>query len=478
MPSLDFNSILLVHPLGRRPGQVKDVARLANIMPPLGLCSITAWLRQHGLFAHILDCYARPDADQQMRAFLQNHRPAFVGFSCTTATFLDGVRLAQLAKQTLPDILTVFGGVHVAAQKEKALDFPELDFAVVGEGEETLRELMQHQGRGAADIKGLVWRDPDGQAQFSGPRPPLPDLDALPFPAYDALEGFPAAYTLPLFNYPTTPNTSCTSSRGCPYTCGYCDRSVFGRSFRANSDEYLYQHLAFLKKHHAIRHVNFYDDQFTLDRGRVARLCRRLVDKPLGMSFNCAVRADHVDLDLLRDLKAAGCWMVSLGLESGDLDLLQRQGRSIDVDRTATAVHWAKRAGLRVKGLVMLGLPGETEASIRTTKDYVFGLPLDDFNLTKFTPFPGAPLFATIREHGDFDEDWERMDCMHFLFVPHGLDRERLEDCFLGFYRDHYLRPRAMWDKFSMLWRSPDSWKRFLRDLPSFLRFARSGKRY
>ncbi len=83
----------------------------------------------------------------------------------------------------------------------------------------------------------------------------------------------------------------------------------------------------------------------------------------------------------------------------------------------------------------MMGLPGETEASIRRSMEYVFSLPLDDFNLAKFTPFPGSPLYETIREHGDFDEDWEKMDCMHFLFVPEGMTRERLEELFILFYK-------------------------------------------
>lgn len=478
----DPRSILLVHPLGRRQGDAgRDISRLANVMPPLGLAGIAAYLQMRGFRVHIIDCHARPDSDQAILDYLRQERPAWMGFSCTTATFLDGARLSGLAKQTLPSVRSVFGGVHVSSQRERCLEqFPELDFAVVGEGEAALAELMESGGVPDAvrNLPGIVYRDASGQVQFTGRRTRLLDLDSLPFPAYEKLEGFPRRYTLPIFNYPRAPGATCTSSRGCPYACSYCDRSVFQRGYRFNSPEYLYEHMKLLHTRFGVRHVNFYDDQFTFHRPRVVRFCELLLARPLRMTFNCAVRANHVDQELLKLLKRAGCWMVSLGIESGDQALLQRHGRALDVEATADTVRMIRRSGLRAKGLLMLGLPGETLESIRKTRDYALSLRLDDVNLAKFTPFPGAPLYADIREHGGFQEDWERMDCMHFLFVPHGLDQETMEREFVEFYKRHYTSPRAMWDKVRMLWRSPDSWRRFLLHLGDFLRFARSGERY
>lgn len=475
MPSLNEKNALLIHPLGRASGRAARVARLANIMPPLGVASMAAYAETRGIATAIIDYYAQPDSDAAVKDYLRERRPAFVGFSCTTATFLDGVRIARMVKSELPGVSTVFGGVHVSGQQQAALErFPELDFAIVGEGEQAFCELLESQGRDVGDIPGLVYRQ-GGQVLFSGLRKKGIDLDSLPFPAYDKLPDYPHSYTLPIFNYPTAPNTSANSSRGCPYTCSYCDRSVFRSSYRFNSAEYLYAHMKFLKERYGIRHINFYDDQFTFNRRRVEEFTDMLVDKPLGMTFNCAVRANHVDEDLLRRIKAAGGWMVSLGVESGDQELLERHGRKLDVGATAEVVRQAKRAGLRVKGLLMMGVPGETEESIQRTMDYAFSLPIDDFNMTKFTPFPGAPLYDDIRNHGAFEENWDKMDCMHFLFIPHALTKERMETLFTEFYKRHYTRPRAMWDKTTMLWRSPDSWRRFLGNLGEFLSYARKG---
>ena len=203
-----------------------------------------------------------------------------------------------------------------------------------------------------------------------------------------------------------------------------------------------------------------------------------MLSRPLGMTFNCAVRAEHIDADLLRRLKAAGCWMMSLGIETGDPELLAQHRQNSDLDLLAERIRMIKAAGIRTKGLLMIGLPGETEASIQRSMDYVFKLPIDDFNLAKFTPFPGSPLYEKIREQGSFDEDWASMDCMHFQFVTRGMTRERLEQLFQAFYRGHFKRTKVLLGYLAMLWRSPHSWCRFLAHLPGFLSFTRSNRRF
>lgn len=475
------NKILLVHPLGyKSESSGRDVSRIANIMPPLGLASMAAYLDKENMHADIVDCYARPFSDRFIKEYLTKEMPSFIGFSCTTSSFLDGVRIATLAKSVLPGIKTVFGGPHVSALKTKILaDFPEVDFAVIGEGEETLRELLACNGEidKTASPYGIIYRDNEGNLHFNGYRTKSIELDTLPFPAYEKLDGYPYAYQLPIFNYPRVPNSSCISSRGCPYACSYCDRSVFRNSFRYNSAEYLYEHLKYLKDRFHIRHINFYDDQFTFNRKRVEAFARMMIDTPLGMTFNCAVRAEHIDIDLAQMMRQAGCWMISLGVETGDEDLLAQHRKNPDLEMLAEKIRLIHKAHIRVKGLLMMGLPGETRSSIRKSMDYVFSLPIDEINVSKFTPFPGTPLYEKAHELGTFEEDWEKMDCMHFLFVPKGMSRKILERFFLWFYIRHILRPKMLFSYITMIWRSPDSWKRFLFNIGGFLRFAFTDKR-
>jgi len=476
----DFTKVLLVHPLGYEAGAAnRDISRMANIMPPLGIASIAAYLKGRGIEARIIDCNAKPDSDRAIAEHLRDVRPAFIGLSCATANFLDGLRLAGLAKSVLPEVKVVFGGHHISALKEKALSmFPVIDFGVVGEGEQTMADLVGAEGQNPSLISGLIYRENGGEPRFTGYPARLLDLDTLPFPAYEKLDGYPDSYKLPIFNYPTTPNSSCTSSRGCPYRCSYCDRSVFPTGYRFNSAEYLCEHLRYLKERFGIRHINLYDDQFTFNRKRVEEFTRLMIDRPLGITFNCAVRAEHVDPDILQRMKEAGCWMISLGIENGDEELLSMHRKDADLDLVAEKIRLMKKVGIRVKGLMMMGLPGETEESVRKSMDYVFSLPIDEINVSKFTPFPGSLLYENATELGAFEEDWEKMDCMHFQFVPKGMTVEGLEKLYTLFYKKHILRPKGLWRYFTMIWRSPDSWVRFIRDFGSFLRFARTDERH
>jgi coproporphyrinogen III oxidase-like Fe-S oxidoreductase len=202
-----------------------------------------------------------------------------------------------------------------------------------------------------------------------------------------------------------------------------------------------------------------------------------MTDKPLGMTFNCAVRAEHIDFDLARMMKEAGCWMISLGVETGDADLLAQHRKNPNLEMLAEKIRLIHKVRIRVKGLLMMGLPGETESSIQKSMDYVFSLPIDDINVSKFTPFPGTPLYEKAHELGTFNEDWEKMDCMNFLFVPKGMTAELLEKLFIRFYRKHFMRPKMLFSYLTMIWRSPDSWKRFLTNLGGFLRFVRTDSR-
>jgi radical SAM superfamily enzyme YgiQ (UPF0313 family) len=464
--------VLFIHPFGSNwLGTQKDISRVFNLMPPLGIMSIAAYLEAKGIAAEIIDCYATPFGAEELVTEIIRRAPDLVGFSCTTSSFLEGYGIANRLRERAPEIVTVFGGAHACTVGAPLLDdFPAIDYLVLGEGEVTMFELAAAGGRGGAHIPGLAYRQ-EGKAALSPPREQIANLDDLPFPAYHLLPEFPRRYNLPLFSYPKAPNTSIISSRGCPYQCSYCDRSVFSRGFRFNSPDYIIDHVAMLHRDYGIRHVFFYDDLFTFDRQRVARFCALKAQRGLDVTYNCIARLEHVDDELLTLLKGSGCWQVNFGIESGDPELLKKHRKFYGLDEVRQKLLLVRQAGLRVKGLFMVGLPGETEASIRRTIDYALALPLDEINVTKFTPFPGAPVYKTIREQGEFDENWPLMNCLNFVFVPHGLTRDQLEGLYNEFIRRFYRRSRIHWGYTKMLWRSPHSVLTFLRHLPEIIAF-------
>ncbi len=421
--------IALVHPTGSNwiPGK-KDVTPTANRMAPLGLLSIAAYLEQNGHNVLVYDCLG-PQASADNRIHVERilaFHPDLVGISATTSGFLDGYAVAGSIKQAAPQTKIVFGGVHVSAMGAALLErFAHIDYLCMGEGEDTLTELAD--GVDPADIAGLIYRQ-DGRPQINSSREHIADLDSLPFPAYEKLAGFPEGYHLPLFSYIHRPGATMVTSRGCPFQCSYCDRSVFKRGFRYNSAEYIFEHMRYLRTRFRVRHVNIYDDLFTSNRRRIVALCERLASRPLGMQFNCAVRVGHADDELLQMLKDAGCLQVSVGIESGDSDLLQEHKPGVQLEQVRDTVRRIQAAGLRAKGLFMMGLPGETEESIRRTSDFALSLGLDDMNMSKFTPFPGAPIWATVNREGILTDDWRRMNCLNFVYVPKGIETRKTLD--------------------------------------------------
>jgi radical SAM superfamily enzyme YgiQ (UPF0313 family) len=277
---------------------------------------------------------------------------------------------------------------------------------------------------------------------------------------------------MPLFVYPAHPGAGIISSRGCVYQCPYCDRSVYGKSFRWNSPEYTVEQIAWLKKDFGVRHINFYDDQFTTNRARVARLCDLLKKRKLGVTFNCVVRIGHIDGELCRMLKASGCWMVNVGIESGDQVMLDKFKDGLTLETIRRDVKMAFDTGIHVKGLFMMGFPGETEASIIKTREFAKSLPLKDANITAFTPFPGAPISASISAEGTLDDEWSNMDCERFVFVPRGIpSKEFLQEQYKLFIKGFYQRPFLRSLYFKMLFQSPHSYWRLIKNLGTFLHY-------
>lgn len=462
--------VTLVHPAGFNfiPGQ-PDFTVLANRMAPLGILSLAAWLEQHGHPTAVYDCLGplAPPSLEARAAQILATRPDLVGFSATTSGFMDAADLAVQLKVARPELRIVVGNVHASSLGAPLLEnFPEFDALCLGEGEGPLLDLAD--GKAFADILNLVWRD--GECIVTNARRPrLQDLDALPFPAYEKLPGFPRGYHLPLFSYVKRYGATMITSRGCPYTCSFCDRTVFEHQYRFNSPAYIHAHMKHLRDGFGVYHVNFYDDLFTAHQGRVVELCQRLIDEPLDMGFNCIIRPGHTAGGLLRLLKQAGCIMVSFGVESADPGLMARHKAGVTLEVVRDTVAKVHVAGLRAKGLFIFGLPGETPETFQRTSDFILSLDLDDMNLTKFSPLPGAPLWAecVTGQEGEFNEDWRLLNCVNSVFLPDGFDSRQQMDTLYNAHIQRFYTTRRYQRRFGHhLWEHRWSLWHMLRHLP------------
>lgn len=434
--------VTFVHPAGFNfvPGQ-PDFSVLANRMAPIGILSLAAWLEKHGHPAAVHDCLGpcAPAGIEANASAILDTDPELVGFSATTSGFLDALDLAVVLKVRRPDLKVIFGNVHASSLGGVLLEhFPEIDYLCVGEGEGPVLDLAE--GRRPADILNLVYRD--GSRVVANPRRPrLPDLDQLPFPAYEKLPGFPHGYHLPLFSYRKRWGATMITSRGCPFSCSFCNRMVFQHLHRVNSAAYIYDQMRHLRDHFGVRHINFYDDLFTAQETRVEELCARLINRPLGVEFNCAIRTGHTSEETLLLLRRAGALMVSLGIESADPAMMERHKAGVTPAAVRETIGKIHAAGLRAKGLFIFGLPGETLETVKKTSDFILSLGLDDMNMTKFSPLYGAPVWRECAGGGagELHEDWRLMNCLNFVFRPAGFaSREEMDALYNRHVRRFY----------------------------------------
>lgn len=433
-------------------------------IPGVGMLTLAAVARAKGYEVSLIDAKGSGETVEEVARRIQDIRPDVVGFSATTISVTNAQRIAERLKAWSPECVTVLGGPHVSAIPERTLQAcPAIDFGIVGEGEISFFELLDALAAGSdpSVTGGLVWRE-GGHVRASPRAPYLDDLDSLPFPAWDLVPGFPYGFRPSLFSYRRSPVATLVTSRGCPFSCAFCDRSTSGKRGRYHSTESVVAHCRELV-HYGVRHVIFYDDLFTVRRQRVVELCEAFLAEGFDFTWSCNSHPNLLDAASLALMKKAGCWQIAYGIESGSQRVLDVVKREVRLPKMRETLRMTRDAGIRTKGYLMIGHPTETEETLAETNEFLSKVELDLCQVTKFTPYPGTPAYRTIRNHGSFSEDWEKMNAMNFVFVPKGLDEETLETWFHRYYATFYSRSDVLRGIGKMILEEP----RFLRQLGS-----------
>ena len=449
--------ILFATPPVSRQDCYGDLEEAGSSAPALGLLILAAVARDLGYQVAVLDGVAMQLDATAFHSRLAAFAPDLLALSATTFTVTAAAAVAAEAKSRRPDLLAVIGGPHVSAVAEETLSrFAAFDLAVVGEGEATLAELLAAltDERPLTGVAGLVLRDGE-ELRVTAPRPPIADLDTLPLPAWELLDGFPQRYAPAPFKVRQLPAASLVSSRGCPNRCLFCDRSVFGDRCRFHSAETVVAMVRHLRERFGVREICFEDDTFVTHRPRLEEVCRRLIELDLGVTWNCLARVNQVTAEHLALMRRAGCWQVSFGIESGSQPVLDLIGKQATLEQISKAVAMTRANGLRAKGFFILGHPGETPETLRETIDFALSLPLNDISVSLMTPFPGTELHRRAAEFGTLDPEWERMNLLTPAFIPHGLTAADLLAAQRELLRRFYLRPRTFADYAARLLRQP-----------------------
>jgi radical SAM superfamily enzyme YgiQ (UPF0313 family) len=216
-------------------------------------------------------------------------------------------------------------------------------------------------------------------------------------------------YRMPMINGPFT---FIVTSRGCPAGCTYCIKHVsYQYTTRIRTPENIMEEL-WLLKNLGINNIHMYADLFTVNRDQVMGLCKLMIESGINIKWTCNSRVDYVDEEMLKMMSKAGCWLISWGIESGNEQIMRHARKGAYPDKAEKALKWARQAGIKNWGYFIIGLPGETEDTIRDTIDFSKNLPLDIALFHVAAPYPGTPFFFEVVENGWFRPGtrWEQVD--------------------------------------------------------------------
>lgn len=433
--------------------------------PPLGLAYLGAVLEKSGHKVMITDSPVEKVYLNNLPRIAKNFSPDLIGLTSTTTFFAQALAGARLLKKELPNTPICIGGPHLNANKEMLLDYDCFDYGVIGEGENTLVEIADNleQNKNTDNIPGTVSVQ-NGELHFAPPRSLIEDLDDLPFPA---------RHLLPIDKYRPMPNdqyrlpkTSMITSRGCPFKCIFCDKSTFGGSYRAMSAKKVVDEMHLLKKDFGINEVAFVDSTFTPNKKQISQFLDEIEKRPLDMTWTCSCRANVLNRELAKRLKAAKCWRIRIGIESGNREILQKIRKGISKEQFAESVRIADEAGLQVKSFFMVGHIGETPKSIKESIQFAKSIPLKDITVQINTPLKGAPQFDDCKKHGEIlSNDLSKYTFFQPVFIPKGFTAKEIVDYQKKFYRSFYLRPSLIWRHIKAI-RSFSDITKYIRALP------------
>ena len=354
-----------------------------------------------------------------------------------------------MAKQLRKDCsLLVVGGPLPTLDPSSYLEV--FDVVVLAEGEETMLALASSHERSESfsGVTGIAYRD-NGEVHLNPPRKFVSNLDSLPFPARDLFDNdaYKQFYAR-RFGYSISP---LISSRGCPFSCDFCSRPVFGQSFRTRSAANIVDEVEEIVRLGYDR-VWFADDCFTLNRSQLLTVCGELIKRRLNVGWECLSRVDTMDTEVAARMRQAGCVRVFFGIESGTDAVLGLMQKQITVEQARKAVYNAKQAGLQVGAFFILGYPGENDETVLSTVRFASSLPLDYLSFTLPYPIPGTPLFERVKNNGgfvvdDYEEPKNWALIRHKLLYHSGFSEGKLKFAIgkaqVQFYGRKYLGEKA-----------------------------------
>ncbi|MFC1698998.1 B12-binding domain-containing radical SAM protein [Candidatus Omnitrophota bacterium] len=387
-----------------------------NLEPPLGIVYIAGVLEKNAKNVYLKDFEVEDFSESILAETLKKYNIDLVGVSFRTASYCSAKHFVNLAKKINRDLKIVIGGHHATAFPESALKDIECDIAVRGEGEYAFLDVVEalEKDKSLQEITGISFKD-NGRILHNPGRKPIENLDLVPYPA---------RHLLPVDKYTIM---TILTSRGCPFSCIYCDKGVSGKKVNLRSPENVYQEILDIDKRFGKKRLYVVDDFFFLHKQRLNKLLDMMIsNENLNISWICQARVDGVDEELLNKAKRSGCAQIMYGVETGDKSELAYIRKESTLEQAAEAIRLTKKTGIVTRTNFMLGFPISTRKSMENTIKFAKQASPDIVRFFSVSPLPNTELWNNIYgESVDLENfRWDEFDFYNPDFSPAELTKD------------------------------------------------------
>ncbi len=375
--------------------------------PPVGIAYLGAVTNALGHETLLID--GGVTSLKEIAIQVKEFSPAFIGVTCWTINRGTVWELCAILQKIVPDTFLAVGGPHSSYYPEHIFLKTHATAVVIGEGEETICELLDvlEHGGNLAQVRGIAYRTKDGALERTAPRPLVQQLDSIPFPYYDGFKGFSFQRYAGWSGLPR-PTAAVITSRGCVFDCAYCGSVNFwGKKWRYRTAKNVVDELQYLVKDMGVRSIFIFDDNFPVNKQRAIDICQGIIDRRLDIQWACCSHVKMMNEELLMVMKQSGCVNIDFGVESGSDIILKNinknQTRS-DIERTFELVH---KFGIKPRAYLMVGNKGETIDTIDATIEMVGTIkPQSSLGASLLWLLPGTRVFFEARDNGFIDDNY------------------------------------------------------------------------
>ena len=419
---------------------------------PLGPLYLAAYLRskEHSDIS-VIDARHERLSDKALSRRIKAISPDMVGISGLSMEFAEVHRLAGLAKEINPSCTVIVGGPYATSSPEHIMKDPNVDFAVIGEGERTALRLISalENGKDFSQIDGLAYKNNQG-CVINPVGTMIEELDTIPFPAWDLINV--EEYFNDTHNHSQTPVPTSDrimplfTSRGCPYRCTYC-HNIFGKKIRFRSVGNVIEEIESLVKNYGVQEIEVVDDCFNFDLTRAKAICDEIVRRniKIAISFPNGLRVDRMDEELIVKLKQAGTRVIFYAIESASPAVQQRIKKNLDLEKARKIIKQTSERGIITGGFFMLGFPGETKEEMLQTLRFARDLPFHISSIFFVTPMPNTELFNSLCEKNSAVSTRKINRLSKLTYNASALTDRQLKNMWSMAHREFYFRPGQMW---------------------------------